>query len=133
MSGPQEQEPRVWEPEVLESLGEQLDDADGTMVDGIVSLYLAHGRELVDRLQAAAEASDAVALREVAHSLKGSTLAVGGARLAALCQRIERAGSLADGQQAARAVRQEFEALADQLSELSRRDKRPGGDARLPD
>jgi HPt (histidine-containing phosphotransfer) domain-containing protein len=100
---------------VLETLRDELGDADGTILDAIVSLYLAQGQELVDRLGAAAAASDAVTLRAVAHSLRGSTLTVGGAHLAALCQRIELAGPAGEAGDAARSVRQAFEALASQL------------------
>jgi HPt (histidine-containing phosphotransfer) domain-containing protein len=118
---------------VLLALTDQLGDPDGALVDEIVSLYLAQGRELVDRLQIAAEVSDTVTLREVAHSLKGSTLAVGGARLATLCQRIERAESSTDGRDAARAVPEEFEQLAHQLSEPSRRTAQTRRENRFPD
>lgn len=116
MSESQERGVRVLEPAVLQTLGEQLGDADGTMLDQIVAVYLAQGRTLVHRLRAAAEASDEFALREAAHSLRGSTLAVGGARLAAVCERIEVTDRLVEAQDAARSVPQEFQALADQLA-----------------
>ena len=122
MSGPQEQEARVWEPEVLRSLEEQLGNAGRTMAEEIVALYLSQGRVLVDRLRAAAEAPDTVTLRDVAHSLRGSTLTVGGARLATLCELIEATERPDEAQDAARAVPREFEMLADQLAGRARAD-----------
>jgi HPt (histidine-containing phosphotransfer) domain-containing protein len=116
VSRPQDRYPAVWEPEALARLGYELGDSDGSVLDAIVSLYLTQGRELVDRLVAAAEASDAVTLRDVAHSLRGSTLTVGGARLAAICKRVELAGSLVEAQDAARSVPEEFEALEGRLA-----------------
>ncbi len=116
MSRPQDRDPAVWEPEVMARLGYELGDEDGSILDAIVSVYLSQARDLVDRLGAAAEASDAVTLREVAHSLRGSTLTVGGARLAALCKRIELAGPLVEAQDAARSVPEEFEALECRLA-----------------
>ena len=58
------------------------------MIAEIVALYLA-GAELLGQLTAAADTNDEARLRELAHSLKGSSLAVGGTRLAGLCQGLE--------------------------------------------
>ena len=108
----------VWESRVLDDLSVQLGDSDGGMTAEIVSTYLAQARELVGRIESAVESSDALGLRDAAHSLRGSSLTVGGARLGALCERIELGGD-AESQEAAGRARQEFDALASQLESRS--------------
>lgn len=78
-----------WRPEVLSRLGEQLGDDAGVMLGEIVQLYLRQSRETLRQMEAAAVLGEAEQLRSLAHSLKGSTATVGGARLAAVCQDIE--------------------------------------------
>ena len=105
----------VWDPAVLLDLQDQLDDADGALCRDIIAAFLQQGRQLVDRLERLAAAADRAGLLAGAHSLRGSTLTVGGTRLAELCGQLER-GELAEpATDTARRVRQEFQALAEQL------------------
>ena len=102
----------TWQPEVLESLRSQLGDTQGVMIAEIVALYLRQAADLLDKMSVAVGEPNASEVRELAHSLKGSTLAVGGARLAALCSQIE-LGAYSEHQlgEAVQSVRDEFGAL----------------------
>ena len=103
----------TWQPEVLEELGHQLGDERGVMIAEIAALYLSQATDLLDKLSVAVGDPDTSQLTELAHALKGSTLTVGGARLAVLCQRVE-LGAYAEHQlgEAVQSVRDEFGVLA---------------------
>ena len=107
----------TWQPEVLQELGRQLDDEQGVMIAEIARLYLSQATDLLDKMSAAVRDPDTSQLTELAHALKGSTLTVGGARLAVLCERIE-LGAYAEDQlgQAVQTVRDEFGVLAAAIS-----------------
>jgi PAS domain S-box-containing protein len=60
--------------------------------DEAVELYLKIGWELKDRLAAAVDAGDAVAVNQAAHSLKSSSGHIGAVRLSGLCQHLEQLG-----------------------------------------
>ena len=106
-----------WQPRTLDQLRLELGDDDGTMIAEIIALYLAQGRVLVRQLAAAAGAHDEAQLRELAHSLKGSTLAVGGTKLAGLCQGLEVGAQSAFPMAVTlEAVHDEFDRLAVSLS-----------------
>jgi HPt (histidine-containing phosphotransfer) domain-containing protein len=106
-----------WQPGVIDQLRLELGDDDGSMIAEIISLYLDQGRDLIEQLTAASDADNEGQLRSLAHSLKGSTLAVGGTRLAELCQGLE-AGVFVTPPMAPRldAVYEEFDRLAASLS-----------------
>ena len=108
----------VWDPKPLESLARQINDGAGLVIAHIVRVYLDQSRRLIDSLERATERRDQDELREIAHALKGSTATVGGGRLAALCERLERSeraeSSLWEN---AAAVRPEFDGLAVQLTD----------------
>ncbi len=73
-----------WDPAVLQELRLGLGD-DGAMVRQLVELYLTKTPALVDALVAAVAAGDDAGVRATAHSLKGSTLTIGGRKVGALC------------------------------------------------
>ena len=106
----------TWQPQALDQLRRELGD-DGTMIAEIIALYLAQARKLLGQLTAAAVENDESEIREVAHSLKGSSLAVGGIRLARLCQVLE-AGAYPESSIATtlETVHEEFDRLAHSLS-----------------
>ena len=107
----------TWQPEVLEGLRRQLGDEQGAMIAEIAALYLSQGADLLEQMSVAVADPDPSRLPELAHSLKGSTLTVGGARLAALCQAIERGAYPAHQLAAAvQCVREEFRVLAAAIS-----------------
>jgi HPt (histidine-containing phosphotransfer) domain-containing protein len=83
----------VWQPEVMEKLRSQLGDEDGVLVREIIQLYLVQAWDLLAQMEVAARHSDEYQLRGLAHSLKGSSGTVGGARLVAVCDWIEHASS----------------------------------------
>lgn len=60
--------------------------------DEAIELYLKIGWELKERLAAAVDAGDAVAVNEAAHSLKSSSGHIGAVRLSGLCQHLEQLG-----------------------------------------
>ena len=107
----------TWQPEVLQELGRQLDDEQGVMIAEIARLYLSQATDLLDKMSAAVRDPDTSQLTELAHALEGSTLTVGGARLAVLCERIEM-GVYAEDQlgQAVQSARDEFGVLAAAIS-----------------
>jgi HPt (histidine-containing phosphotransfer) domain-containing protein len=107
---------RVWQPEVLEKLRDQLGDDDGVMALEVIKVYLVQARELLAQIEVAARESDEYQLRGLAHSLKGSSATVGASRLAAVCERIEHASSaeLASPEISVR-VAQEFQLLSAEL------------------
>ena len=64
-------------------------DPDGTLVDGIISLYLSNGVELLSSLQRAAMQNDGPATAFAAHTLKSSSGCVGAKEVMARCAHIE--------------------------------------------
>lgn len=64
-------------------------DPDGTLVDGIISLYLSNGGELLASLQRAVAQGDAPAAAFAAHTLKSSSGCVGATDVMARCAHIE--------------------------------------------
>ena len=106
-----------WQPQILDQLRRELGDQDGSMIAEIIALYVAQARELLGKLTAAAGVNDETQLRELAHSLKGSSLTVGGTRLAGLCQGLE-SGTYSDSSIATtlETVHEEFDRLVGSLS-----------------
>ncbi|MFP5328372.1 MAG: response regulator, partial [Acidimicrobiia bacterium] len=72
---------------VIEEL-RALDD-DGSGFRSLVSIFLREAPRRLEQLLAAASEGDTVAIREAAHSLRGSAATFGASRLAKLAQRIE--------------------------------------------
>ncbi len=69
-----------------------LDKSGGnTVLHRIIGIYLKNAPKLVHTMRGAADAGDATALGNAAHSLKSSSLNVGAASLGALCRQIEMA------------------------------------------
>jgi HPt (histidine-containing phosphotransfer) domain-containing protein len=74
--------------EVLLSLQDIMQDEYVLLLD----TFLADSANRLQRLEAALEDGDADALRQTAHSFKGSCSSMGARALAALCQQLEEAG-----------------------------------------
>jgi HPt (histidine-containing phosphotransfer) domain-containing protein len=107
---------RVWQSDMIEKLRSQLGDEDGVLVREILQLYLVQARDLLAQLEVASRDADEYQIRGLAHSLKGSTATVGGARLAAVCDRIEHASSAElASPDVWRDAQDEFELLAAEL------------------
>lgn len=68
----------------------------------LVDTWVADSRVRLQALQSALAGQDAAALREAAHSLKGSSLNLGALRLADFCLALESAARAGDLAQAAR-------------------------------
>lgn len=81
-----------WTPDVLAGLRAELGDTDGSFVAELVRIYLADTPPRLHALVEAAATGDTAAVREAAHAVKGSTLAMGGTALAARCAELERDG-----------------------------------------
>jgi HPt (histidine-containing phosphotransfer) domain-containing protein len=115
MSGSSAEAP-AWDSKIVEQLRDELDDHDGSVISSILRLYIAETPQILDDLERAANAADGPQLQFSAHALKGSTVAVGGIRLAAVCQDLERAGvsTVGLGERVNR-LRQEFTELANAL------------------
>jgi signal transduction histidine kinase/DNA-binding response OmpR family regulator/HPt (histidine-containing phosphotransfer) domain-containing protein len=77
----------IFDPEVLASL--QALPNGMARLERIVSTYCTTAAELVARLHTALAAGDCDAIRQTAHSLKGSSAQVGAQQLAALCAELE--------------------------------------------
>ena len=107
----------TWDRETVDNLAAQLGDRDGTLTTGILQLFLEQAPTQLRQMDTAALNGDASAVREGAHSLRGSALIIGGTRLAEVCERIERAtdaGWLTA--EAVPAARSEYQQLAGLLS-----------------
>ena len=63
----------------------------GAVLRRVIGIYLKNAPQLVKAMRCAEDAGDAAALGRAAHTLKSSSLNVGGARLGALCREIEAA------------------------------------------
>jgi HPt (histidine-containing phosphotransfer) domain-containing protein len=110
-------EASVFQGQVLEALRDQLGDEGGELVREILQRYLKQAQDLVAQIEIAGTSLEVDRLRALAHKLKGSTATLGGARLAAVCQRIELAQDADfDFPGAAQDVRREFELLAGELT-----------------
>jgi CheY-like chemotaxis protein/HPt (histidine-containing phosphotransfer) domain-containing protein/anti-sigma regulatory factor (Ser/Thr protein kinase) len=102
-----------------------LDDAgDDSIFREILEEYLSSSRQLVSRLETAVGRSDASEIGQCAHALKSSSAALGAAKFAAYCRRLEERARTADLDgarrewQEARAVyRQTIDALGLQRQE----------------
>lgn len=75
--------------EVLEHLQESLDDPGGAFIRSLAQVFEGQAAGLMTEISSAADVGDLPRLRETAHSLKGSSAALGGTRLAGICQDLE--------------------------------------------
>jgi PAS domain S-box-containing protein len=86
----------VEEREVLDvgqiGLLRSLDDGEGTVLAEVISQYLDQSLAQRDALADALAAGDAYAIERSAHSLRGASANVGGARLAEICGELEALG-----------------------------------------
>ena len=85
----------------------------------LVSTYLDDSGKRLAMLRDALAAADGVALRETAHSLKGSSLNIGATRLAGLCLTVEqaaRAGALQGAAAQVEAIAAEFRLVSELLT-----------------
>jgi HPt (histidine-containing phosphotransfer) domain-containing protein len=81
------------DPTVLEELRVIGGSDDQDFLDELVDQFAADTEPLLVELREALEAGDAVAVRRLAHNLKGSSGQLGGRRLASSCDRLERKAS----------------------------------------
>lgn len=75
--------------DMLESLRQSLDDPSGDFIRTLAQVYEGQSATLMAEIVAAADQGDLPRLGEAAHSLKGSSATLGGARLAAMCELLE--------------------------------------------
>lgn len=116
----------VFQAATVESLREQLGDSGPGLLAELIGLYLIQARDLVDQIEHAVAADDAVSRRSLAHQLRGSTATLGGDRLAAVCLRLETAPHGDEQAVTTAELRGEFEALAVVLNDY-RQALRTGG------
>ncbi len=86
-----------------------------TLLVELLSLYLRGSPEQLARMASQCRAKQFEALRETAHSLKGSSATIGAGRLAQLCRRLEivaREGDLAGSRALVEGIAQEFATVA---------------------
>ncbi len=67
-------------------------EEDGQFLSGLIGSFLTEAPAYLGELTAAVGGGDALAVVEVAHTLKGAAGNIGASRLAALCQELEAAG-----------------------------------------
>ncbi len=82
-------------PEVFERLRQATAKDPAVLVD-LCREYLEEARNTLAQLREASRVKDAMALRERAHYLKGSSLMVGASRLSQCCATLERMGRDSD-------------------------------------
>lgn len=78
--------PPIFDPHTLEQLHELVDGDDTSFLLDLFESYLSTARESIQTLR---EQADQDVLRRAAHTLKGSSLNVGAARVADLCKALE--------------------------------------------
>ena len=76
--------------DVVDDLRSAVGDDSGAFIAHLVGVYRIQAGQALDDMRRAASAQDHEKLRRVAHALRGSTLALGGTSLGALCARLER-------------------------------------------
>ena len=107
--------------QVLAQLAEIPRPGDSNLRDEAVGLFLKISWELKDRLGAAVDAGDAVAVNEAAHALKSSSANIGATLLPELCQHLEQLGAEEDIEQAPALMKQveiEFRRVIEALQDL---------------
>jgi len=87
--------PPCFDPSDLALLQEQLGD-NRDSVPAIITMYLTEAPLHVARIVAAVTSSDALALRQHAHRLRGSSQIVGARTIASLCHQLENCGHRGD-------------------------------------
>ncbi len=75
--------------EVLEHLQRSLGEASNDFVIRLSHVYEGQAAQLMTEISVAADQGDLPRLGEAAHSLKGSSATLGGARLATMCEELE--------------------------------------------
>jgi HPt (histidine-containing phosphotransfer) domain-containing protein len=107
-------------------LGE--DDGGNQFVVTLIAEYLVEAAARIAALMAASSSGDALALGRTAHSLKGSSSAVGARKLAALCDECEtlvRDAALAGTPDLVIAIDHEFARVTDALRIISAGSRAP--------
>ena len=85
------------DPEVLDALARLEHDGRAGFVARIIFLFLDNAQALIGEIKAAAAAHELSKVRQASHELRSSSAAVGGVRLAELCNQLAgmaRAGSV---------------------------------------
>jgi HPt (histidine-containing phosphotransfer) domain-containing protein len=85
------------DPEVLDALARLEHDGRAGFVARIISLFFDNAQALIGEIKAAAVAHELSKVRRASHKLRASSAAVGGVRLAELCNQLAgmaRAGSV---------------------------------------
>ncbi len=98
---------------------ENLDD-DIELYAELVDVFLEDTPDIVETIRAGLGSGDPKPVERGAHSLKSTSLLIGGVRLSGVSARLEAAaktGSLADGALLARQIEEEFRALCDAIEE----------------
>jgi HPt (histidine-containing phosphotransfer) domain-containing protein len=75
--------------DVIDDLRSAVGDEGGAFIAQLVAVYRIQAGQALDDMRRAAGAPDHSELRQMAHALRGSTLALGGASLGALCAQLE--------------------------------------------
>ncbi len=75
--------------ETVEMLKEMDDEDEPGFFAELVQTYISSATETLGKLEAAMQASDAVMLREYAHSIKGSSANIGACKMAGVAKIIE--------------------------------------------
>ncbi len=84
------------DPAVLESLRQLTPPGEPDVLAEVLQLFVADVPARIERLRAAWQAGDAVAVQRAAHSLKGSAGNIGATQLLAVCGRLDEQGRSGD-------------------------------------
>jgi len=88
-AGPPQRPDAVVDPAAIECLREQVGSGDA--LERFVALFKAHTPTKLAQLHEAVEEGNEEAVRQIAHSLKGSAASLGAVRMAAVCRELESA------------------------------------------
>jgi HPt (histidine-containing phosphotransfer) domain-containing protein len=106
-------------PEIFDRL-RQATAKDPAVLVELCREYLTEARSTLSQLYDAFGAKDAIAFRERAHYLKGSSLMVGASRLSQCCATLERMGRDSDFREGAPMLEETTAALREVETELTR-------------
>ena len=98
-------------------------DGDRELLQELIAVFEKEGPELLEHIQAAIGAGDAMALERAAHKIKGTLLQFSAGAAAATALKLEetgRAGTLSGAEETLAALRRQVEWLLDSLRALAR-------------
>jgi len=112
----------VLDPAVLETLRQLTPPGEPDVLNEVLALFLKDVPARIERLRAAWQGGDAVAVQRAAHSLKGSAGNIGATGLLAVCKALDehgRAGDLSNLRPLIETLDSEYQKVAAEIARLT--------------